>query len=204
MTATVTSNSTAAQPTIRPIANGTYRDCVNYLNPPVFLDVSRHNSSTRCSDIARIYGVTIANLIEWNPTLEGSDEASCQVSANYRYCVQRFRLEEEHATEYCLRKELATAAYTCKQFASTRGIDFGQFVAWNPSVGVDCEDYEPGMFPLPCLGTLRTTSCLPMLPDASRGSNLAGMISYRNRILRGRLGISSARHHINLQQICHA
>ncbi|KAH7633183.1 hypothetical protein B0T09DRAFT_87582 [Sordaria sp. MPI-SDFR-AT-0083] len=127
-----------------PIANGTLMDCAHYLNPPLLLNSITRNTSTRCSDIARAYGVSVSDLIEWNPTLEGTNEASCEVSTDYRYCVQHYLQEEEQATKYCIRKELATPGYTCSQFAGTRGIDMAEFVAWNPSAGPNCGNYTAG------------------------------------------------------------
>ncbi|KAH7627240.1 hypothetical protein B0T09DRAFT_270400 [Sordaria sp. MPI-SDFR-AT-0083] len=140
----MTSNSTTARPSMMPIANGTLMDCAHYLNPPLLLNSITRNTSTRCSDIARAYGVSVSDLIEWNPTLEGTSEASCEVTTDYRYCVQHYLQEEEQATKYCIRKELATPGYTCSQFSGTRGIDMAEFVAWNPSVGPDCGNYTAG------------------------------------------------------------
>jgi hypothetical protein len=144
----VTTSSTIAgnltTPTAMPMANGTINDCAIYLDPPVLLNVTAGTNSTKCSDVAAAYGVTVGNLQEWNPSLGNS--SSCSLSVRSRYCVLRFLDAALNVTSACIQREVAAPGYDCDQFAGSWGIEKEQFVAWNPAVGPGCANYKLGEY----------------------------------------------------------
>jgi len=64
-----------------PTAPGTIAGCYKYENPS--------NYTTLCRDIATDNSVTVAELAEWNPSLE-NNIANCTLTQTYSYCVMKF------------------------------------------------------------------------------------------------------------------
>jgi hypothetical protein len=97
---TATSNATQPfllpKPTLEtdlPLASGTASNCYQYRNYESydFNGAQANGSVTQtvntCGFVASDYGVTIDQLVQWNPSLDVSD---CAFQPGYRYCtVQR-------------------------------------------------------------------------------------------------------------------
>lgn len=93
---TVTPNATQPyllpEPTLDPdlpLASGTASDCYAYRNYQTYDDYTTANGSldstvNSCSYVASIYGVTVADLLKWNPSLSSS---SCALQSGNSYCA---------------------------------------------------------------------------------------------------------------------
>jgi hypothetical protein len=74
-----------------PLASGTMTDCQMYRNQRETADTTSMNKTAPsdadyCRIIAPVYGVTVDQLVSWNPSLSSKD---CAFSPGYRYCVLR-------------------------------------------------------------------------------------------------------------------
>lgn len=93
--------------------------------------------------IPLIDGVTVANLISWNPSLAGL--APCSFQVGQQYCVQNLALNFTNITPYCRKQYLAGPGDTCASVMAGAGIGIDQFYAWNPAVGATCQTWQNGM-----------------------------------------------------------
>lgn len=137
-TASAAPNATAV---VIPFANDTLNNCAWYLTPPVLTNNSANATSYACADAATQYGVSLADFLVQNPSLQGLDP--CVLQPDEQYCARTY-VEQSNATEYCIQYELAAPGYDCYLFAQMYGIDLEQFVAWNPDVGMGCANYTMG------------------------------------------------------------
>lgn len=117
-------------------AKDTRLDCAIYANGSDF------GSSAQCSDISVGYGVTVSDLVNWNPSLN----TSCTLNGTLTYCVQQLRINATRFTEYCELDDTPGYGTTCDEFIAAWGIDIEQFAAFNPGIGSDCENWKSGRF----------------------------------------------------------
>ncbi|KAL8366130.1 hypothetical protein RB595_004753 [Gaeumannomyces hyphopodioides] len=138
---------------IDPIANGSVLDCQVYRAPPVKADDGLGGAdidSYKCSDFARVYGATMAQLLEWNPSLRNRTTAGggdCDLWAAEQYCARRD--EDKSAagrTGACIALEGAEtgARGTCAGFVEWHGLSMSAFLQWNPGLGSQCENFRAG------------------------------------------------------------
>jgi hypothetical protein len=61
-----------------------------YVAPPVLVNESDSSYSFDCTDVARLYGVTVADLLAWNPPLNatGGKFSACEMPGTEQFCVQ--------------------------------------------------------------------------------------------------------------------
>ncbi|KAH8682066.1 hypothetical protein BX600DRAFT_544497 [Xylariales sp. PMI_506] len=131
----------AANYTIIPWANGTRTDCQYYLDPPVLTNQSTNTTSFLCTDAALAYGITLNELLEWNPSLPSG--SSCTMDSGEQYCVGTY-ITQANATATCVEYELTVPGYDCYTFSNLYGVDYSQFLLWNPEVGDNCENFAMG------------------------------------------------------------
>lgn len=156
-TATTTSVLYPMAGYVEPFANGSVLDCHLHRPPPVRVNGSFEDSYL-CTDYAAFYGISVVELIEWNPSLleqtsvPGSTE--CYLWPGEKYCAQRDNSTglAPGMTSACVDKQLAESGMrgTCEGFlgwyelADAKGREaFGE---WNPSVhvGGDCRGFKTG------------------------------------------------------------
>lgn len=70
-------------PTLNPRAPDTVSDCDLYDNP-FFANTTNAMRYNSCENWAQIAGVTVQDLISWNPSLSASN---CTLDAEYSYCI---------------------------------------------------------------------------------------------------------------------
>ena len=71
-----------------PLANGTRTDCTSYVDGNDFqLDLSNVSWSTNCEAVAEIWGVTLDELGNWNPSLGNASLSTCALEPGYQYCA---------------------------------------------------------------------------------------------------------------------
>lgn len=90
--ATTTTSYTVGASTVLPVAPGSVTGCAvsrDYYNSST-LDVFGRSYGVSdvdfndCSNVAGTYGVTVEQLVTWNPSLDAS---ACELKAGYSYCV---------------------------------------------------------------------------------------------------------------------
>jgi hypothetical protein len=86
-TKTKSSTAPASTWTPLPLANGTYgRDkCANYLVWGDIGDDDLNKEMNSCDGIVEFMGMTMKQLLEWNPSLKNDDP--CSFKKGFRYCV---------------------------------------------------------------------------------------------------------------------
>lgn len=130
---------------VDPIADGSVLDCYLHRAPPV--RVGSHPDSYKCSDFASFYGISMQQLVEWNPSLGsrmvGGD---CKLSAAEQYCAQLDLDESSQMTEGCVETQVAESGTrsTCDGFLTWWGIKKADFLAWHPGLGSQCEHFHSG------------------------------------------------------------
>lgn len=98
-----------------PAPTGTRNDCDTYreyivVNATDLTDATSVSEAEQfetklnsCATVADFYGVAVADLVEWNPTLTNSD--NCTLLEGFRYCVQLGDPEEGGCIRYHLQKK---------------------------------------------------------------------------------------------------
>lgn len=149
----------------RTLANGTVTTCSDYLNGADYQeDLTGTFYASNCQLAASVYGITVANLVVWNPSLD-SNASSCAFDATAWYCAgyggdypdlaNDTVPDDGNATATttvasppgptqsgepadCNSWYVAQADDTCTTVATEYGITVAQFLAWNPAVSSDC------------------------------------------------------------------
>ncbi|KAJ9143042.1 LysM domain-containing protein [Pleurostoma richardsiae] len=131
---------------VTPYANATRLDCVMYVTPPVLLNTDDRTFSYACADVASAYGITLSDLLTWNPGINqtGGFFDPCELSGQEQYCVQPLAEIPADTTANCSLTALAEPAWSCAYYAYMHNITKAAVVAWNPSVGPDCSNYTVG------------------------------------------------------------
>lgn len=125
-----------------PYANGTRLDCTLYATAPVLTNSSSNATTLACQDVADLYGIALADLVGWNPSLNASDP--CTMAEDTQYCVQLVQNTADNITSACVGWDTAPAGYDCIDFVSLFGLDLAEFIAWNLGVGDDCTNFTTG------------------------------------------------------------
>ncbi|KAK4108056.1 carbohydrate-binding module family 50 protein [Canariomyces notabilis] len=141
---------------VEPFANGSILDCHLHRPPPVRLNGSLTDSYL-CADYAAFYGITLAQLLEWNPSLleqQTSGGSGCYLWPGEKYCAQRDNSTglAPGMTGACVDMRVAEsgARGECEGFLAWYGLADAKgreaFGEWNPSVhvGGDCAGFRPG------------------------------------------------------------
>ncbi|KAJ3577806.1 hypothetical protein NPX13_g2762 [Xylaria arbuscula] len=129
-----------------PYANSTRMDCISYITAPFLVDIIDNNNtvtSSSCSDAAAAYGLSLSDFLLWNPDLNGINP--CVLANNTKYCAQASTVQAQNITESCIQTQIPEPGYSCLSFVAQAGIDPNQFTLWNPSVGSDCSNFQPGL-----------------------------------------------------------
>lgn len=116
------------------------------------------DAGNACQYIADGWGVTLAQLTNWNPSLNGSDPA-CHFDDELRYCVQAYQALQAAPTTTadpwniypirdgswtnCSTYEIVTSPETCQDVLDGYEINIAQFYGWNPAVGDQCQNLWP-------------------------------------------------------------
>lgn len=161
---------------ITPFANGSWLNCDVYMSPPVALDIINGTYSCKmssaevasprsvkigadvyidaCADVAAAYGITVDDLLLWNPGINttGGFEDPCELSFTYKYCVTPKASLPTDTTTFCVFPAQAEPAWTCDIYAQWYNITKAAFATWNPSVGTDCSNFQQGESKLLGLG----------------------------------------------------
>lgn len=125
-----------------PYANGTRLDCTLYATAPVLTNSSSNATTLVCQDVADLYGIALADLVGWNPSLNASDP--CTMAEDTQYCVQLVQNTADNITSACVGWDTAPAGYDCIDFVSLFGLDLAEFIAWNLGVGDNCTNFTTG------------------------------------------------------------
>ncbi|KAF7535385.1 hypothetical protein G7054_g5456 [Neopestalotiopsis clavispora] len=131
---------------VTPFANGSWENCEVYATPPVVMDLANGTVSYACEDVAAAYGITMDELLLWNPGINttGGFDVPCELSFMFQYCVQPTLTLAADTVPECIFSALAPPAWTCDVFAQRYNISKAAVAAWNPSVGTDCSEFIPG------------------------------------------------------------
>lgn len=133
---------------VDPFADGSVLDCHLHRAPPVQLG-SSITDSYKCSDFASFYGISMDQLVEWNPSLAarlvGGD---CRLWPGEQYCARRDLDETADMTEACVETQVAETGTrsTCDGFVFWYNINKADFLAWHPGLGPQCENFHSGGF----------------------------------------------------------
>ncbi|KAL2757508.1 carbohydrate-binding module family 50 protein [Sodiomyces alcalophilus JCM 7366] len=127
-----------------PLADGTRNDCFQYAVAPVVLSSINSTLTSVCDEVAEAYGVSEADLTEWNPDLLATpgEDFPCQLRAGFRYCVQDEKVRASTLTPYCVRETTGLPGWYCEDLLNLLDVPLARFAEWNPDVGASCQNYE--------------------------------------------------------------
>ncbi|KAM7184015.1 hypothetical protein V8F33_013246 [Rhypophila sp. PSN 637] len=135
-----------------PFANQTILDCALHREPPV-IPVRRNDTtaSYSCKDFAEFYGISLSDLVEWNPSLATRVQSGdCTLFPGEQYCARRDNPSngggEMMMTKYCNSTEMAESGprSMCNGFVAWYRLTKANFLDWNPGVGANCEKFHSG------------------------------------------------------------
>jgi hypothetical protein len=115
----------------------------------VQVNATSSESSYSCADFAAFYGVTMAQLLEWNPSLASRVEnGDCYLWPGEQYCAQRDPDETANITQYCVERQVAESGprSTCDGFVAWYGLNKASFLEWHPGLGSNCEHFHSGEY----------------------------------------------------------
>lgn len=132
---------------VTPFGNNTRLDCATYVTPPVLVNATNRTFSYSCANVAKAYGVSVADLLLWNPSINqtGGIVDPCELSGRKQYCVQPLPMIAKDMTTACNLTTVAPPGSSCSTFAITNNITQAAVIAWNPSVGQNCVNYVSGL-----------------------------------------------------------
>ncbi|CAG8067040.1 unnamed protein product [Penicillium salamii] len=135
-----------------PTASGTIPDCYDYENPS--------NYTSQCVQMASDYGISMSQLVSWNPSLV-NNASTCTLDMASSYCILRYENStastEDTDTDYCLpinATEAGTASncncftsvdlsdsgdYTCDEIVYDFSLTLAELVSWNSWLAGDCD-----------------------------------------------------------------
>lgn len=148
-------------------------------------------SSPACGDVASWFGVTVEELLGWNPSLE--EGPSCALRDDVQYCVGMVDVIDEGMTEACVETARPRARDSCRTFRLKWRLSDIEFAAWNPVVGRNCEDFNLGrviLGPLCCWFRVLIRLPLPQgRPTASRLSTSGHQVCTESPVDARALGL---------------
>lgn len=124
------------------LAPGTREDCRFYHIGGELLDADTRSTSAACADVAAAWGVTVEQMLGWNPSLE--EGPSCVLQDDAQYCVGMEDIVDEGMTEACVGTGSPKKGDSCRSFRARWGLPDQQFAEWNPVVGENCEGFNLG------------------------------------------------------------
>jgi len=131
-----------------PFANGSRMDCHVYATPPVLLDPHNGTWSYSCEDVAKAYGITVTNLLDWNPDINATSGTAspCVMLSSQKYCVQPTFQNATGIVTNCSMTAVAEPRFgSCKEFAGAYNITTAALAAWNSGVNAtSCSGYGTG------------------------------------------------------------
>jgi hypothetical protein len=127
---------------VAPFAEGSRHDCTFYAQAPMLKDWVANTTTSSCADVAAAFGVSVGDLVAWNPSLEAG--AACTLKEELQYCVQIHDVRAEQTHEKCTEFIMASPGNDCAKFVAEQGLDMKRFVEWNPVVGSDCGGFKTG------------------------------------------------------------
>ncbi len=137
---------------VNPIADGSVLDCRLYRAPPVQMGSASAADSYKCSDFASFYGVSMDQLVGWNPSLASRlVNGDCNLWGTEQYCAQRDLDNTADTTEYCVETQVAETGTrsTCDGFVAWYGLAKADFLAWHPGLGAQCQNFHSGRSLIP-------------------------------------------------------
>ncbi|KAI6084419.1 hypothetical protein F4821DRAFT_280044 [Hypoxylon rubiginosum] len=175
---------------VTPFANGSWLDCDVYMSPPVLLDVNNRTYSYTCADVADGYGITVDDLLLWNPGINttGGFSDPCELSFAYQYCVVPTASLPDDTTPSCVFPALAEPRWTCGMYLQRYNITQAAFTAWNPSVGTDCLGFRQGATYCASVqhyrpaGEISTCSYWSMANDTNPADNPCGIFESKYKL----------------------
>ncbi|KAJ6150685.1 hypothetical protein N7470_007279 [Penicillium chermesinum] len=137
------------EPAQLPTAPGTISGCYKYQNADEYTNL--------CRDLAYDNSITVADLAEWNPSLNNT--FNCTLDQKYSYCALKFENSTytEPPSAVCIpieATEPGTASncncftyvdvydapdYTCNELVADNGITLTELLAWNTWLSEDCD-----------------------------------------------------------------
>lgn len=184
----------------RTLANGTVTTCSDYLDGADYQDdLTGTFYSSNCQLAASVYGITVANLVIWNPSLD-SNASSCAFNATAWYCAgyggdypdlvnDTVSDDGSNATATttaasppgptqsgepadCNSWYVVQTGDNCTAVAAEYGITLTQFLAWNPAVSSDCSTgfWSDEAY---CVGTSSVSSSSSSVSPTSASSSAA-------------------------------
>jgi len=96
-----------------------------------------------CAAIQATYGITFAQLLAWNPSIGSNCE---YLAIGNTYCVSRSAgstttttSRQPTQTSVCTKSYTVVGGDSCAAIQAKYSITFAQLLAWNPSIGSNCE-----------------------------------------------------------------
>ncbi|OBT40113.1 hypothetical protein VE00_10006 [Pseudogymnoascus sp. WSF 3629] len=95
-----------------------------------------------CAAIEASYSITFAQLLAWNPSIGSNCE---YLAIGNTYCVAQSAgttittSSQPTQTSSCTKSYTVVAGDSCAAIDATYSITFAQLLAWNPSIGSNCE-----------------------------------------------------------------
>ncbi len=132
---------------VDPIASGSILECQLHRAPPVKIGSSAAPDSYSCSDFASFYGISMNQLVEWNPSLASRVvNGDCTLWGSEQYCAQLDLDDSADMTEYCVETQVAESGTrsTCDGFVAWHGLNKADFLAWHPGLGAQCQNFHSG------------------------------------------------------------
>lgn len=131
---------------LAPLANGTRADCVTYVTLPVLVDAENREFSYECSAVAKAYGISLSDFLAWNPGVNATSGFNypCELPGTMQYCVQTTFDTPTDTTKNCSYHAIVEPGRQCHEFATMYNVTQAAVIAWNPSVGEKCKDFQSG------------------------------------------------------------
>ncbi|CAG7962411.1 unnamed protein product [Penicillium salamii] len=140
-TTTTPSSTTATATSVAPTQTGYIYGCQKFFTI---------ESGDDCSTMETEFGVTLAQLFEWNPSI---GKTCTNLWLGYAYCVEGPTATANSSAGAPTQTGIASSCneyYTvvsgdsCAAVESAFGITFAQLYEWNPVIGSDCQYLDVG------------------------------------------------------------
>ncbi|KAJ8200014.1 hypothetical protein LV161_000331 [Aspergillus fumigatus] len=135
-------------------------------------------SSDTCESLNAYFGITIAQLVSWNPSLSST---SCTLTVGWSYCVEAPTVKTTTSTTTTTSKTTTTTTVVttttstsdyCEGIVTAYGnFTLSQFYQWNPAVKTDCSGLQAGYFV--CIGVAGSTTTTTSNPHSPQQTGIA-------------------------------